>query len=96
MLSGADPLSARQRRDLGVIHRNASMLLGHVNDLLDLAKVDAGRMTTSYARIDLAQALRRVAEQFEALAPQRQLQYVPTCRPAWRPRWMPASSSACC
>lgn len=78
MLAGGDNLTERQRRGLNVIHRNAATLLGHVNDLLDLAKVDAGQMVPSYARIDLAQALRRVAEQFHALVPQRQVQYVIT------------------
>jgi PAS domain S-box-containing protein len=76
MLSGADNLTELQRRDLNVIHRNAATLLGHVNDLLDLAKVDAGKMVASYAHIDLANSLRRVAEQFHALAPQRQVLYV--------------------
>lgn len=76
MLSGAGSLTESQRRDLNVIHRNAATLLGHVNDLLDLAKVDAGKMVPSYVRIDLAQALRRVAEQFHALAPQQQVLYV--------------------
>jgi PAS domain S-box-containing protein len=76
MLSGADNLTELQRRDLNVIHRNAATLLGHVNDLLDLAKVDAGKMVSSYVRIDLAHALRRVAEQFHALAPQQQVLYL--------------------
>jgi signal transduction histidine kinase len=48
MLSGADNLTEPQRRDLNVIHRNAATLLGHVNDLLDLAKHDAGKMVPSY------------------------------------------------
>ncbi|MBL8350215.1 MAG: PAS domain S-box protein [Burkholderiaceae bacterium] len=76
MLAGADNLSAPQRRDLEVIQRNAATLLGHVNDLLDLAKVDAGKMVPSYVRVDLARALRHIAEQFHALAPQQRLQYV--------------------
>jgi len=76
MLRNADNLTELQRRDLNVIHRNAATLLGHVNDLLDLAKHDAGKMAASYARVDVALALRRVAEQFHALASQRQVQYV--------------------
>ena len=75
MLADADNLTELQRRDLGVIRRNAATLLGHVNDLLDLAKVDAGKMVASYARGDLVQALRRVAGQFDALASQRKLLY---------------------
>jgi PAS domain S-box-containing protein len=76
MLSGADNLTEPQRRDLNVIHRNAATLLGHVNDLLDLAKHDAGKMVPSYARVDVAQGMRRVAEQFHALASKRQVLFV--------------------
>jgi signal transduction histidine kinase/DNA-binding response OmpR family regulator len=57
-----------QRHDLELIERNALLLLRHVNDLLDLAKVDAGRMTAGYAALDLAQLVRRVAANFESMA----------------------------
>ncbi|MBL0089867.1 MAG: PAS domain S-box protein [Ideonella sp.] len=76
MLSGGDKLTVLQRRDLNVIHRNAATLLNHVNDLLDLAKLDAGKMGLNHARIDLARAVRKVAEQFHAIAPQRPVSYV--------------------
>jgi diguanylate cyclase (GGDEF)-like protein/PAS domain S-box-containing protein len=69
-------LTELQQRDLRVIHRNAATLLKHVNDLLDLAKLDAGKMTVNYARVDLARAVRTVAAHFDALAPQRSLSYV--------------------
>jgi len=45
MLAGAEPLSERRHHDLVVIHRNAATLLKHVNDLLDLEKVDAGKLS---------------------------------------------------
>ncbi|OLE72821.1 MAG: hypothetical protein AUI36_01145 [Cyanobacteria bacterium 13_1_40CM_2_61_4] len=63
------------RRDLTVIHRNASTLLGHVNDLLDVAKIEAGRQTVNYARLDLAYHVRAVAANFESVAPLRSLAY---------------------
>jgi PAS domain S-box-containing protein len=76
ILATAGNLTEPQRRDLMVIHRNAATLLKHVNDLLDLAKLEAGKMTISYARFDAARALRTVAAHFDALAPQRSLTYV--------------------
>ncbi|HJV84167.1 MAG TPA: ATP-binding protein [Noviherbaspirillum sp.] len=76
ILSSADNLTELQQRDLAVIQRNASTLAKHVNDLLDLAKLDAAKATLGYARIDLAQAVRQVAAHFDALAPQRSLSYV--------------------
>jgi len=75
LATGAN-LTELQQRDLGVIHRNAATLLKHVNDLLDLAKLDAGKMTVNYARVDLAPSVRTVAAHFDALAPQRSLSYV--------------------
>ncbi|MAZ09936.1 MAG: histidine kinase [Sutterellaceae bacterium] len=77
LATGAN-LTELQRRDLGVIHRNAATLLKHVNDLLDLAKLDAGKMTVNYARVDLARAVRTIAAHFDALASQRSLSYVIT------------------
>lgn len=78
MLSTGDNLTELQRRDLAVIQRNAATLLKHVNDLLDLSKLDAGRHTADYARVDLAQQVRAGAAHFDALAPQRFLTYVVT------------------
>src|SRR5262249_45022582 len=60
---------------LGVIRHNAATLLKHVNDLLDLAKLDAGKMTMDYVNIDLARMVRTVASHFDALAPQKSISY---------------------
>ncbi|HZI09091.1 MAG TPA: ATP-binding protein [Myxococcus sp.] len=75
MLAGGDNLTEAQRRDLGVIRRNAATLLKHVNDLLDVSKLDAGKMGVRYAEVDLAQLVRLVAGHFEALASQRDVTF---------------------
>jgi PAS domain S-box-containing protein len=80
ILATPDNLTERQRRDLAVIHRNTSTLAKHVNDLLDLAKFDAGKMALNYARVDLARSVRQVAAHFDALAAQRGLSYM-ICAP---------------
>jgi PAS domain S-box-containing protein len=76
VLDTGSNLTELQRRDLGVIQRNAATLLKHVNDLLDLSKLDAGRHTVDYARVDLARQVRQGAAHFDALAPQRAISYV--------------------
>ncbi|HLL55052.1 MAG TPA: ATP-binding protein [Myxococcaceae bacterium] len=76
MLAHGDNLTARQRRDVSVMRRNAATLLKHVNDLLDVAKMDAGKMTLSYAEEDLAALVVRVGGHFEALAPQKNIAFV--------------------
>ena len=78
ILSTGNNLTDLQRHDLAVIQRNASTLLRHVNDLLDLSKLDAGQHTVEYARVDLARQVRAGAAHFDALAPQRSLSYVIT------------------
>ncbi|MDI1446378.1 ATP-binding protein [Polyangium sp. 6x1] len=61
-------ISPALRRDIEVIERNARTLHHHVDDLLDVAKIDAGRMTLAYCEIDLARLARFVASHFEVLA----------------------------
>jgi PAS domain S-box-containing protein len=75
LLGAGSNLSDQQRRQIGVIQRNATALLKHVNDLLDLAKLDAQRMDLHNTRVDLAALVREQAEQFHAVAPQLDLSY---------------------
>lgn len=51
----ADPLSEEQRKELGLIHGSAQELLRLVNELLDLAKAESGRLEPEIARVDLAE-----------------------------------------
>jgi PAS domain S-box-containing protein len=67
-LLAAATLSETERNDLGVIARNGRALLKQVNALLDLAKLDAGKMRLDYAEVDLARLLALEASQFEVLA----------------------------
>ncbi len=61
----APDTAAAARRDLAIVQRNARTLLGLVENLLDLAKLEAGRMTAAYAEADLAELARFVAGHFE-------------------------------
>jgi PAS domain S-box-containing protein len=72
-LLGCTNLTDAQSRDLRVVHRNATVLLKHVNDLLDVAKLDAGEMQVRYSRVDVALEVRTLVAQFEAIAERRSL-----------------------
>ncbi len=63
----------RDRRDLEVIERNARTLLKHVNELLDVARLEAGKLAASFARIDLAQLVRIASAHFDGLAADRKI-----------------------
>jgi signal transduction histidine kinase/CheY-like chemotaxis protein len=58
-----DPLMGPERinEGLAVIERSGEHLLKLVNDLLDLAKIEAGKLELSLTRVDLAELLEHVA-----------------------------------
>ena len=68
-------LTQDQHRAIEAIARNARSLLTHVNDLLDLSKLEAGRMQMRYTEIDLAQHTRFIASHFEILAGEKSIRY---------------------
>ena len=71
----ANSLSENDRHDLEVILRNARTLLRHVNDLLDVSRVEAGKMRPEYAECDISRLLRMVAGHFDGMAQERAIKY---------------------
>ena len=67
-----DNLTDAQRSDLEVVARNARAVLKHVNDLLDISRMEAGKMKMRYAETDLAQMARVVASHFESVVEERE------------------------
>ncbi|TBL33115.1 MULTISPECIES: ATP-binding protein [unclassified Micromonospora] len=51
--SASDPLTSEQERQVGLIRGSASDLLSLVNELLDLAKAESGRIEPAMADVDL-------------------------------------------
>lgn len=70
-----DNLTEAQRRQLTSIGRNSKSLLRQVNDLLDVARLEEGRLQANYVRLDVALWFRRVSSQFEVAAEQRQIRF---------------------
>ncbi len=68
-------LTARQRRDMGVVGQNARTLLTNVNDLLDVSRLEAGEMQPDYSAFNLARLVRVMAAHFDALAYERRIAY---------------------
>jgi PAS domain S-box-containing protein len=68
LLDGAvGELSAEQQGFVAIVHANAHRLTGLINDVLDLAKIEAGRMEARPAAVDLAEVVGHVRA---VLAPQ--------------------------
>ncbi|MEV4129574.1 response regulator [Nocardia sp. NPDC049707] len=61
--------------DLEVIVRNAQVLLGQVNDLLDAAQLEAGALRLEYARVDVVDLVRLSAAFFETIALDRRIEF---------------------
>ncbi|AKJ04546.1 PAS domain S-box-containing protein [Archangium gephyra] len=73
LLAHGHNLTGVQRKDLDVMRRNAMLLLRHVDDLVDIARMDVGRMPLAYTEVELASRVREVARHFEPLALQRRI-----------------------
>jgi len=71
LLHSSNEFSERDQFRLQTIKRNAQALLQQVNDLLDLARIDAGEMPLVYVCADIVGLVREVAESFEAAAEER-------------------------
>jgi PAS domain S-box-containing protein len=84
-LRAAPELAPAHSHSLELIGRNAQMLLSRVNELLDLSKLDAGKLKLHRVDADLAGIVRLLASNFESLAVDRHITFeldVPPSLPA--------------
>jgi PAS domain S-box-containing protein len=72
-----DPqLTPDQREHLGIIERSGSHLLGLINDVLDLARIEAGKAELRETGFDLHEALLGLREMFSLRAEEKGLSLV--------------------
>jgi signal transduction histidine kinase len=64
---------SKMRGVLDRVQRNGRHLLGLINDVLDLSKIEAGQMTISVASYSLEDVLQSVLSSVESLATEKQL-----------------------
>ncbi len=67
-------LNERQRRAADILDRNVKRLARLVGDILDVARLEAGRLRIVPETMDLARVTREAIESFEAQAAQRKIQ----------------------
>jgi len=64
----AEDLTPRQREQVAVIRKSGEALLAILNGLLDLSKIEAGKLELEAIAFDLAEAVRGAHDAFTALA----------------------------
>ncbi len=74
-------LTATQREYLDIINRSGEHLLKLINDVLDLAKIEAGRYTYTAAPLDVRQLIADLQTLFRPRAEAKQLRFTVTCAP---------------
>ncbi len=75
-------LSERQRAGIAVIQQSGEHLLTLINDILDLTKIEAGKLELACANVSLNPCLQGVAEIIRIKAEQKQLDFVCMIDPA--------------
>jgi signal transduction histidine kinase/DNA-binding response OmpR family regulator len=88
ILKGIDgPISDLQQQDLSAIHNAGQHLLGLINDILDISRIDAGKMELAFEEVDLRSLIQSVASTALGLIkdkPIRLSQYIPDDLPLAR------------
>ena len=69
-----EPLATQQRDRLQLIHRSGEVLVALINDILDLSRIDAGKMPVSPLDTELNRLLADVHQLFRVAAEQKGLE----------------------
>ncbi|MDD1743794.1 MAG: PAS domain S-box protein, partial [Methanomassiliicoccales archaeon] len=65
MLQGiAGEINDEQRKQLGIVKKSADHLLALINDIIDITKIEAGKVELSIGAVDLGELVRDVAGSF--------------------------------
>lgn len=75
LLSG-HPNESKQRSYLNIIKRNGEHLLSLINQVLDLSKIEAGKITLNNHNFDLYQLLDEIEELFRTRAEKKALDFI--------------------
>ena len=75
-------LTAPQKESLDRVQRNARLLLGLINDVLDISKIEAGKMEVTRERVEVATLLRQVESDYGEAAARKGLAFKTEIDPA--------------
>jgi PAS domain S-box-containing protein len=76
MLQGmAGDLNGEQKKQLAIVKKSANHLLELINDILDISKIEAGKVALSLEPFSLASLMREVADVFIQMASEKGLDF---------------------
>ena len=76
LLAGVDgPLNTEQKASLGWVQRGGRDLLGLINEILDLSKIEAGKLTIDPQPFDPRELVESVVAQHRSLAAQKGIRF---------------------
>ncbi len=77
ILKGIDgPVSEMQHQDLTAIYNSGQHLLGLINDILDLARIEAGKMELNFEEVKLSEMVNSVLSTAKGLVKEKSIQLV--------------------
>ena len=83
----AGPLNEKQTQHLNWVSSNTQYLAGLINDLLDLAKIEAGKIEMHRARISLEDLLHEIVETLRPVAAEKRILFDATDGSSSVPVW---------
>ena len=69
------PLNDEQERQLGIVQWSARHLLSLINDILDLAKIESGKMELHFEAVPIKEVVKDVAASLAAPASEKGLEF---------------------
>jgi PAS domain S-box-containing protein len=72
----AGPVNDEQVKQLGIVHSSASHLLGLINDLLDVSRIEAGRADLQHEPFDFVEVVNEVALSLQPMADRKGLRVI--------------------
>lgn len=76
LLSLDESLTAKQKETLAIINRSGAHLLSMINDVLDISKIEAGRLILDIQAFDLIDLLHDIGEMISVRAATKKLEFV--------------------
>ena len=77
ILKGIDgPITDMQQQDLTAIYNSGQHLLGLINDVLDLARIEAGKMELNFEEVNIADMIQSVLSTAKGLVKEKPIQLV--------------------